>query len=154
MKKIFLIFSLFFLINILSFALTPEWLQGQWITEKASNGNQIIVEFYEKNNLYFGKILKLTIPKYTDGPYIGQDKMDLENPNSNLKNRKLQGMDFVSNFTLNDNKLIDGNIYNPENGKIYHCKITKKDNNTLIVKGSIDSMGLIGKTQIWKKIEN
>ncbi|SJZ34656.1 hypothetical protein SAMN02745174_00146 [Cetobacterium ceti] len=152
MKK-FILF-LFILINTFIFSATNDaWLQGKWITEKAENGNQIVVEFYKKNEKYFGKIIQLTIPKYNKNEkYSGMEKMDLHNPKENLRNRKLKGLDFVSNFTLENNKLVDGNIYNPENGKTYHCKITKKSDNTLLVKGSIDSMGLIGKSQIWTKI--
>ncbi|MEG0299796.1 DUF2147 domain-containing protein [Cetobacterium sp.] len=153
MKKLIFILSL--LLSTLSFSAENEIL-GKWITEKAKNGNQIIVEFYKENNLYFGKIKQLTIPTYEKGhQFEGKEKLDFANPDENLKNRPLVGINFVSNFTYNANKNIfqDGFIYNPENGKTYYCSISFKDINTLLVKGSIDKSGFIGSKQTWKRIK-
>ncbi|MDX8335738.1 MULTISPECIES: DUF2147 domain-containing protein [Cetobacterium] len=153
MKKLFLLFTILF--STLTFS-SEDNIQGKWITEKAKNGNQIIVEFYQVNNKYFGKINTLTIPVYEKGHKLeGQTKIDLANPDENLKNRPLVGINFVSDFTYNPKKdrFENGFIYNPENGKTYYCSISFKDPNTLIVKGSLDRSGLIGSKQIWKKIK-
>ena len=50
MKKIFLLITLIF--STLTFS-KEEDIQGKWITEKAKNGNQIIVEFQKIDNRYF-----------------------------------------------------------------------------------------------------
>lgn len=153
MKKIFLLLTLIF--TTLTFA-KEEDIQGKWITEKAKNGNQIIVEFYKTNDRYFGKINQLTIPTYEKGHKLeGKTKLDLANPDKNLKTRPLVGINFVSDFTYNPekNRFENGFIYNPENGKTYYCSISFKDPNTLIVKGSLDKSGLIGSKQIWTKIK-
>lgn len=152
MKK--LILFLLLVISALSFSSEND-IFGQWITEKAKNGNQIIVTFYKKNNLYFGKIIALTIPVYQKGEiFVGKPKMDLSNPNKDLKHRPLVGINFVTNFNYNSekNRFENGYIYNPENGKTYHCSISFKNKNEIFVKGSLDSFGLIGKKQIWKKV--
>lgn len=153
MKKFIVLLSL--LIGTFSFS-SENPIIGKWITEKAKNGNQIIVEFYQKNDKYFGEISKLTIPLYEEGhEFEGQKKMDLANQNPDLQKRTLEGIDFVSNFTYdkNKNKFINGNIYNPENGKTYYCSITFKDENTIIVKGSLDKSGFIGSKQIWSRLK-
>ena len=153
MKKFILILSL--LMGTLAFGKESDIL-GKWITEKADNGNQIIVQFHEENNKFYGIIDNLTIPVYgTNEKYSGKKKMDLKNPNPSLRSKTLVGSKFVYNFTYNrdKNKLEDGSIYNPENGKTYHCSITFKNINTIIVKGSLDSLGLIGKKQIWKRVK-
>ncbi|MGL4652424.1 MAG: DUF2147 domain-containing protein [Cetobacterium sp.] len=153
MKKIFLLLSLVF--SSLSFS-KEEDISGKWITEKAKNGNQIIVEFYKVENRYFGKINELTIPTYEKGHKLeGQIKVDLANSDENLKTRPLVGINFVSEFTYNPEKdrFENGFIYNPENGKTYYCSISFKDSNTIIVKGSLDKSGLIGSKQTWKKIK-
>lgn len=153
MKKLIIILSL--LMGTFAFGKEGDIL-GKWITEKAENGNQIIVQFHKENNKFYGVIDALTIPVY--GPnekYAGQKKMDLANPNPKLKNKTLVGSKFVYNFTYNEkkNRFEDGSIYNPENGKTYHCSITFKNINTIIVKGSLDSMGLIGKKQVWTRVK-
>jgi len=153
MKKLFFLLTLIF--STLSFA-KEEDISGKWITEKAKNGNQIIVEFYKVENKYFGKINELTIPTYEKGhKFEGQIKMDLANPEENLKSRPLVGINFVSEFTYNskNDKFENGFIYNPENGKTYYCSISFKNPNTIIVKGSLDKSGLIGSKQTWTKIK-
>ncbi|MGL5797157.1 MAG: DUF2147 domain-containing protein [Cetobacterium sp.] len=153
MKKIYLLFILFFS----SFTFSKEQdISGKWITEKASNGNQIVVQFYKIEHKYFGKIEELTIPTYDKSHKLaGQLKLDTANPDKNLKSRPLVGINFVSDFTYNSNKNIfeNGFIYNPENGKTYYCSISFKDSDTVVVKGSLDKTGLIGKKQIWKKLK-
>lgn len=153
MKKIFLLITLIF--STLTFS-KEEDIQGKWITEKAKNGNQIIVEFQKIDNRYFGKIIQLTIPIYEKSHKLeGKTKIDLANPDEKLKTRSLVGINFVSDFTYNPEKdrFENGFIYNPENGKTYYCSISFKDPNTLIVKGSLDKSGFIGSKQIWSKIK-
>ena len=150
MKK--LIFILVLLLSAISFA-SEDSIVGLWITEKGASGNQLIVEIYKNKDKYNGRIKNMTIPTYPDGEFKGQEKMDLNNKDKSLKNRKLIGIDFVYNFDYNatDDKYENGNIYNPENGKVYHSYMKLNKDNTLTVKGSIDKSGLIGKKQIWKR---
>ncbi len=129
-----------------------EDVLGTWITEKADTGNQIIVEIYQaKNGKYNGRVLELTMPIYTEGEYAGKERMDLQNPDPQLKHRKLVGIDFVSNFDYNEekDKFEHGNIYSPINGKTYHSYMQLQKDGRLLVKGSIDKAGLIGKKQYW-----
>lgn len=153
MKRFFLLITLIF--STLTFSKEKD-IQGKWITEKAKNGNQIIVEFQKIDNRYFGTITQLTIPTYEKGHKLeGKSKIDLANPDDKLKTRPLVGINFVSDFTYNPEKdrFENGFIYNPENGKTYYCSIAFKDPNTLIVKGSLDKSGFIGSKQIWSKIK-
>lgn len=150
MKKIIL-----FLLLLLGFNLfANDDVLGLWITEKGNSGNQIIVELYKtEDGKYNGKIVDLTLPIYTEGEYIGQEKMDLKNKDENLRGRKLVGIDFVYSFNYNSDKKIyeNGNIYNPENGKEYYSYMKLNSDGTLMVKGSIDKGGLFGKKQIWRR---
>ena len=59
MKKVILLFTI---ISSMAFGKAEEVI-GKWITEKAENGNQIIVEIYETaDKKYNGKIIELTMP--------------------------------------------------------------------------------------------
>lgn len=152
MKQFFLLFI--FIFNAFTFSKEQD-ISGKWITEKSKSGNQIIVQFYKIDNKYFGKIEELTIPRYDNlHKLAGQLKLDTSNIDKDLNSRPLIGINFVSEFKYNseNDKFEKGFIYNPENGKTYYCSISFKDSNTLIVKGSLDKSGLIGKTQIWKKL--
>lgn len=152
MKKILLMCALF---SSVAFG-KAEDVVGKWITEKADNGNQIIVEIYQTaDKKYNGKIVELTMPLYTEGELKGKEKMDLENPDKNLKKRTLRGIDFVSGFDYSekDDKFVNGKIYNPTNGKTYNSYMKLQNDGKLLVKGSIDKKGLIGKKQIWTKYE-
>lgn len=150
MKKIIFILSLLF--TAISFT-NEDSILGVWITEKAASGNQIIVEIYKNKNKYNGRIKNLTMPVYEEGEFKGQEKMDLNNSNKSLRNRKLVGVDFVYGFDYNSANDIyeNGNIYNPENGKTYYSYMKLNSDGTLTVKGSIDRAGFIGKKQIWRR---
>jgi uncharacterized protein (DUF2147 family) len=52
----------------------------------------------------------------------------------------------------NDNLWDNGNIYDPENGKTYKCKIDLENTNTMNVRGFI-GISLFGRTDIWKKVK-
>lgn len=152
MKKILLGI---FLIGSLAYAKVEDVL-GPWITEKADTGNQIIVEIYQASNgKYNGKVVGLTMPMYTEGEYQGQERMDLQNPDPKLKTRKLVGIDFVSNFDYNEekDKFENGNIYSPINGKTYHSYMQLQKDGKLLVKGSVDKTGILGKKQYWSRYQ-
>lgn len=153
MKKF--VFLLMVILSVSLFAGGDEAL-GKWITEKAKNGNQIVVEIYRgEDGKYNGRIDKLTMPVYTEGEYAGQEKMDLKNPDENLRHRILRGIDFVSGFDYDEkeHRYVNGNIYVPTTGKTYYSYMELRDDGTLFVKGSIDKGGLFGKKQIWKRYE-
>lgn len=50
-------------------------------------------------------------------------------------------------------KAENGKIYNPTNGKTYNSYMKLQKDGKLLVKGSIDKKGLIGKKQIWTRYE-
>lgn len=150
MKKII---ALLFACSQFAFAAASD-VVGKWITEKAETGNQIIVEVYQKaDGKYYGRIETLTMPVYTEGEHAGKERMDLENPDPNLKGRKLVGIDFVSSFDYSEekDKFENGKIYNPTNGKTYHSYMQLQKDGRLLVKGSIDKGGLLGKKQYWTR---
>ena len=152
MKKLIIMFT-FLMTSIFAFA-NGDAVLGKWITEKAKNGNQIIVEIYKTaDNKYNGRVVELTMPVYTEGEFVGQEKMDLKNPDDSLKHRKLRGIDFVYGFTYSqeDKKYEDGYIYVPPLGKTLYSYMKLQKDGTLLVKGSFDKSGLIGKKQIWHR---
>jgi uncharacterized protein (DUF2147 family) len=115
---------------------------GVWLTpEKDAK-----IEIYQKESRYFGKMIWLT----PDVDAIGKPLTDSENPDPAKRNRKLVGLEIISNLTYTVDKW-KGTIYDPESGKTYSSQIKLANENTLEVLGYIGTP-LLGVKQIWKRI--
>ncbi len=113
---------------------------GKWISE----GGRSHVEIYQKNTggAFFGKIIWLKEPKDENGK-----------PKLADNGEPVLGMEFMRNFVFDDDEWEDGEIYDPESGKTYYSSMELDDINTLDLRGSVDPMGWIGRTQTWKRLE-
>ena len=81
------------------------------------------------------------------------DRFLQENPDASKRNRTLEGIDFVSDFTYNEKtkKYENGKIYDPSTGKSYACFMELQSDGSLKVRGHLAGFKAIGKTQIWRK---
>lgn len=118
---------------------------GKWVTtDDHTNEEKAIIEVYEKDGKVFGKIIRI---------FLEQD----ENPapvcnkcpeaDSRYK-KKIVGMEIIRNMQWSGNELINGDILDPETGRIYRCKLWLEGNN-LMVRGY---WGPFYRTQTWKRI--
>ncbi|MFA5257297.1 MAG: DUF2147 domain-containing protein [Opitutales bacterium] len=104
---------------------------------------------------------QVRISQTEDGSYCGQivwlsenkDRTDAENPDPQLRSRKVLGLQILSNFHYNEakNKWFDGTIYDPKSGKTYDCFMWFDDNNDLHVKGYVMGMRFIGRQTVWRR---
>ena len=135
MKKIFFTF-LFFAIALISNAQIDKIL-GEWRTIDDKTGETTgYVLFYQNpdNGLYYGKTTRVF-----EG---GKELFD----------EKYIGLVVVKDFKLEDGMLVGGTLYEPHEDKTYYGKISyNAKDNTLIVRGSLDRRGWLGRTQIWVK---
>lgn len=116
---------------------------GIWITGEGK-GN---IEIYKNGDKYFGKIVWLHEPNNPDG----SPKKDLENPNKNLRNQTLIGLELLRGFSYEgDNEWVDGQIYDPESGNDYSCKLTLRKDGKLDVRGYL-GISLFGRTDVWTR---
>lgn len=63
--------------------------------------------------------------------------------------QKITGMEILKNAVFEDDEYVDGEILDPENGKIYNCKLWIED-------GKLKLRGYIGffyRTQTWHKVK-
>lgn len=116
---------------------------GKWMVEE----KDCLVEIYEKDGKFYGKIVWLK-DAYDDN---GELTKDSENPDPALKERSILGMEFIYGFTYKNETWEKGRIYSPRNGKTYYCKITLTDDGKLKLRGSLDKMGMLGKTETWTR---
>lgn len=119
----------------------PRQLLGQWYTEK----KEALFEFYQVEEEYRAKMVPLRKP----------EMVDTHNPVDSLRNRKLAGVTTIKGLRYNPQKkrFEGGSVYNPENGKIYHCHCRLSEDGTkLSFRGYLGVVAL-GQTQVWIKKE-
>lgn len=141
--KSFLLCLLLFPVAILTEAQTS--VIGKWKTIDDSSGKErSIVELYERKGLVFGKVLK-TFPGPGEDPDPICDQCPANDPRYK---KKIIGMEILQQMKKTGSEYSEGNILDPENGKIYRCKLWLED-------GDLKLRGYWGpfyRTQTWKKV--
>ncbi len=132
-----LTFSLFSLTLV---AQNPSDIMGIWLTQE----EEAKIEIYQNTDgeTYFGKIIWLKEPNGEDG-----------NPKKDENGKLVLNMINLKNFVFDDGEWIDGTIYDPKSGSTYYCTITLESADKLKVRGSVDPMGWIGKTNYWTRVK-
>ena len=123
---------------------------GVWTT----TDDKSKVEIFQQNEKLKGKIISLKEPNWPandEKGMGGKPKNDRNNPDPNLRDKPIIGLEFMSGFIYSGKKRWDGGkIYDPENGKTYKCKMTLVSTNRLDVRGFI-GISLIGRTEVWTR---
>jgi uncharacterized protein (DUF2147 family) len=115
---------------------------GKWVTkDDGTDQEKSVVEIFENHGRYYGKIIKLIS---ADNPDPVCDKCPRED-NRYLK--KIIGMEILKNLKMQGEEYIDGDILDPEEGKIYRCKLWF-EGAQLMVRGY---WGPFYRTQTWRK---
>ena len=127
------------------YAAEGDHLLGIWFNEE----KDAKIEIYKCGNKFCGKIIWLEEPNEEDGT----PKIDDENPDPDLQNRPLMGLNLLEGFIYEGEDLWeDGTIYNPRDGKTYSCYLKLETETRLKVRGYI-GFSLIGKTNYWTRAE-
>ncbi len=149
MKALFLYAALVCIMFTYTYAQSnnsPESLNGTWLVQDGSAK----VKIEKAGGKYVGKIVWLKNPNDKNG----QPVLDNKNPDVSLQNRSVLGLLLLKDFIYDgDNAWTDGEIYDPDSGKTYSCKITMKNNQAIEVRGYV-GISLFGRTENWKRVEN
>ncbi len=123
-------------------AFAQEKIVGKWKTiDDETNKPKSIVEITEKNGVFSGKIIKLF-----RGPEEDQDPVCEEcDPEDGRYMKKIIGMEILRDMKKSGSEYSEGTILDPNNGKIYKCKIWLEGNN-LMLRGY---WGPFFRTQTW-----
>lgn len=121
---------------------------GLWKTIDDHTGQpKGLVRIREVNGQYEGKIEKI-FPKPGDDPAPKCDKCD-----GARRNQPVLGMTFLWGLTKQGDEYQNGEILDPENGKVYRAKMKVVDGGKkLEVRGFI-GFSLFGRSQIWLREE-
>ncbi len=132
--------------SIAAFAAEAAGPVGTWKTVDDNTGKaKAHVEIREKGGVLYGKITKLISPEV---PNPLCDKCS-----DHQKDKPVLGMQILWGLKKSGNaEWSDGYILDPENGKVYRCKITLSGGGaTLEVRGYL-GFSLLGRTQKWSRI--
>ena len=132
-------------LTVVSLGLHAQTVLGKWKSiDDETNEPKSIVEIYERNGKVFGKIIKLFRKPNED-----QDPICSEcNEDDPRFKKKVIGMEIMKDMVKDDDdEYSGGEILDPNNGKIYRCKIWL-DGNDLKLRGYI---GPFYRTQTWIK---
>lgn len=142
MRYLFL-FIFFFGITFTSAA---QDIFGQWKTIDDESGlEKSIVEIYKKDGKIYGKIIEIFDKSKRDLPCKFCEGDDYNQP--------ILGLEIIKEMEQVDEGVYkEGTITNPENGKVYDCRLKLDDDNPnqLQVRGYV---AFFYKTQYWVRIE-
>jgi uncharacterized protein (DUF2147 family) len=113
---------------------------GIWLNEDKTN----TIEIYKAGDTYSGKIV--WISKMESNPNL--HPKDKNNPNPELRNRDILGMDIITGLQYSGGKWESGTIYTPKKGMYADCKVELSSNGQLKI---IVSKSGFTKTQIWTR---
>ena len=136
MKTVFL--SLALMVAAVVSAQVP--FLGEWVTiDDASGEKKSVVNIYQADNgMYYGQIVTL----FEDPNALCTECKDAD------YNQPIVGLTIVRDMQLVEGELRGGKVLDPENGKLYYAKIYL-DKGNLILRGSLDKRGLLGRSQTW-----
>lgn len=140
-----MILSIFLLATPLAWAETTP--TGLWKTIDDKTGKpRSLIRIHDHNGEYSAVVEKGLLE--TDTGEKVCDKCTDER-----KGQKIIGMTIAKGLKKNGNKYDGGEILDPDNGKIYKCKMTLDESgNKLEVRGYI-GFSLLGRSQIWHRVE-
>ena len=111
----YLIVTAFLFVTSLSQA---QSIIGDWKTIDDNTGKaRSIVSIYERDGKVFGKIVKLFREPGEDPDPI------CEECSGARKDKKVIGMEIITDMIKDGDEYEDGEILDPENGKVYDCKL-------------------------------
>lgn len=120
-----------------------ENLAGFYKTHIGSDGRQSIVEFFSHNGKYYAYGFA-----NVDGSAA---KKDSNNKNPKLRERYDRGTIFVYGLEGEGSEYRGGRVYNFRTGEVYHAKV-RVQGDTLILRGSVDSAGIVGVSKTWIRL--
>jgi uncharacterized protein (DUF2147 family) len=139
MKKTISLFLVFSFCIFSSFAQRTSPI-GKWKTVDDNTGKtKSVVEISERNGKAFGKILELFDPPK---PNPVCEECDKDDPRYM---KPVTGMEIIQDMVNDGKEWVDGKIMDPENGKVYRCKLWV-ENGKLRVRGYIS---FLYRTQTW-----
>lgn len=144
MKKLLIIAMALALLLPVALAAKTYNIEGYWYNAEKTSKIKI---FKTTAGSYAGKIVWLKEPNDAKG----NPKVDLENPDPELRSRPLLDMVIIRGLVdKGKNKYANGTIYDPKSGNTYSSKAELTSPNVLKLRGYI-GISLMGRTETWTR---
>lgn len=144
MNKIVIFFAMSL---IMATSALGQGVFGVWKTVDDETGAvKSLVKIYKNEGKVFGKIIEVLDEETTDpDPICSACKDD-------RKGQRVIGMEILRDLEEDGVEYVEGTICDPENGKVYDCKIwvDSEDSNRLMVRGYLY---FIYRTQEWIRVQ-
>ena len=120
---------------------------GKWMYEE----KDLIVDVYKQDDDFKAKIVWFHDAGDSMTPI--EHRLDVKNPDKDLRDRKIVGMDILSGITYDPkvNKWIKGKIYDSSSGRTWDATVWLKDEQTMEVRGYY-IFKFIGKTMKFTRL--
>lgn len=136
-----------FLLPISSFAkIEQDDIIGHWLSENKDG----VVQVKKENGDYKGYLVWVKLLATGEKKEVLDDK----NPDKKLQKRSLLGIRLFEGFKFEDEEWIGGQIYDPDSGKTYKCKMSLKDKKRVLNLRGYVGIPLFGRTSEWTKIDD
>ena len=129
---------------------------GTWLT--GAEGKELAkVAIALEEGEFIGRIVWLQYPRFRPGDEPGMEgkpKIDLKNPDPDLRDRPTLGMAILEGFQFKPGKKwpwTGGTVYDPENGNTYSARMKLEDSNILRIKGYV-LIPLFGRSTTWTRV--
>ncbi len=117
---------------------------GLWKTfDDKTGAARAIVRIYEQNGRLFGKIES----SFT----AGADHRVCRSCTDDRKDQPIIGLLIIRNMKHTDDEYSGGDILDPDNGSVYHCRMHVEGGTRLLVRGYI-GFSLLGRNQTWERM--
>ncbi len=113
-----------------------ETIEGVWEKDDKAAKIKVVV----KNGVLSAKIISTN----------RSSTYDSHNPNPQLRQRKIIGLQIVNGFTKEGDKWSGGSVYDSRSGKTYQGKLWLEDKNTLKMR-AFKGVSLLGKSATWTR---
>jgi uncharacterized protein (DUF2147 family) len=125
----------------------PDTPVGLWRTiDDATGRPRALVRVFEQDGRLFGRIEKGLAPDAPAGAVC-----DL--CTDERKGKPKIGLTIIRDMRRDGDTWEGGDILDPDNGKVYRCRLRLADGNrTLEVRGYV-GISLLGRTQMWERVE-
>ncbi|MCB0767569.1 MAG: DUF2147 domain-containing protein [Flavobacteriales bacterium] len=130
--------SLLLITFLLPLAMSAQDINGRWVTIDDNTGKRrSVVEIEVKDGKANGRIVEIYDKTKAD--------KTCDACTDDRKGKRIQGMEIIRGMVKDGDEWVDGTIMDPDNGKIYDCKLWL-ENGQLKVRGYV---AFFFRTQTW-----
>lgn len=121
---------------------------GRWKTIDDESGQpKSIVELWQEGGTIKGRIVKAFRDTLPESPLL------CHKCPGDKKGQPIKGLEFLWGLKRSGDEWVDGRILDPNKGKVYDSKVRVLDGGRrLKVRGYL-GLSLLGRTQIWERVE-